>query len=593
MSIGARESAAAAAERYQVLVEVQNHYRDFTPFLHEVMALIGFSTSEIQEDIGRFMVGGPASIMVQAQRSQAKTTIAAAFAVWSLIHNPAEVVLIVSAGGTQANEISTLIVRVIMSMDELECIRPDKRAGDRTSVEAFDVHHSLKGVGKSPSVACVGIGANLQGKRAGILIADDVESSKNSMTATMREQLLHLTLDFSSICTDGRIIWLGTPQTSESIYNTLPGRGVAVRIWPGRYPTDKQAANYGPHLAPILRERMQANPRLQTGGGLRGDQGQPIDPSYLGEARLQAKELDQGEAYFQLQHMLNTKLLDAARHPLKVEKIQTIRLDKSRRVPISLSPSFTPMGLRQFNYGHRAFQLSIPAVGGGSVEVPALFMYIDPAAGGANADETAWAIGGEMNGNVYVFDFGGLPGGYAIDRMHALVDKAAEWSVDEVIIEKNMGYGAFREVLTPVLKSRLAHCGIDDDMVHGQKEARINATLAPIMGRGSLVINTEAIEHEWSTVQTYGTNAIVYTLLHQLDKLTLAKGSLLHDDRADALEGLCRKLQVNLVRDQDKAQAAAERKAYQDMVRDPLGKNRYGRPSMPRGGLLATRLRKQ
>jgi hypothetical protein len=591
VSIGARENEVAAAARQALLGVLQEHYTSFIPFLHEVMDLLGFKTSDIQEDIADFMVHGPEALMVQAQRSQAKTTIAAAFCVWSLIHDPTHRILVISAGGTQANEISTLIVRIIMSMDVLECIRPDKRAGDRTSVESFDVHHSLKGVDKSPSVACIGIGANMQGKRATILLADDVESSKNSLTATMREQLLHLTLDFTSICTGGRIIWLGTPQTSESIYNTLPARGVTVRIWPGRYPNEKQLAHYGPHLAPLLTSRMALNPTLRTGGGLRGDQGQPIDPSYLGETVLQKKELDQGEAYFALQHMLNTRLLDATRHPLRVEKIQTIRLDKSRKVPISLAPSFTPMGLRTFAYGHRTFQLSIPTVSPSWVTVPALKMYIDPAAGGANGDETAWAIGGESTGNIYVFDFGGMPGGYALDKMEALAAKALEWGVEEVIIEKNMGYGAFREVLTPVLKRVHPLCGLDDDMVHGQKETRINATLGPIMGRGALIINTEAIEAEWGSVQAYGTNGIIYTLLHQLDKLTLARGALVHDDRADCLEGLCRKLQANLVKDQEKAQKAADRRAYEEMTKDPLGRNNFKPPGSRSHG-MANRFRR-
>src|SRR5699024_7877706 len=138
-------------------------------------------------DMGDYLQHGPHYLMIQAQRGQAKTTITAAFAVWCLIHNPAERIIVVSAGGTQANEISTLIVRIITRMDELECLRPDRTAGDRTSVESFDIHHSLKGLfDKSPSVACMGITANLQGKRASILIADDVESAKNSLTEHQR-----------------------------------------------------------------------------------------------------------------------------------------------------------------------------------------------------------------------------------------------------------------------------------------------------------------------------------------------------------------------------------------------------------------------
>src|ERR1051326_7895052 len=226
----AREQEAAAKVRWAKLETLQKHYTHFEDFLEDGMEELGFSATDIQREIGAWMEHGPQYIMVQAQRGQAKTTVAALFSVWCLIHSPAHRVLIISAGGTQAVEISTLIVRIITSMDVLECMRPDKMAGDRTSVEAFDLHHSLKGLDKSPSVACVGIDSNLQGKRADLLIPDDIESSKNSATAVQRAKLLHLTKDFTSINSTGRIIWLGTPQTLESIYNSLPARGVSIRI---------------------------------------------------------------------------------------------------------------------------------------------------------------------------------------------------------------------------------------------------------------------------------------------------------------------------------------------------------------------------
>ena len=246
----AREGVHQAAARWEQLELVQQHYRDFVPFLEDVMDELGFSTTDIQRDIGGYIAYGPQYLMVQAQRSQAKTTIAAAFAVWYLLHSPKGRVLIVSAGGDQATDISTLIVRIIMNMDVLSCMRPDKSAGDRTSVEGFDIHHSLKGIDKSASIDCVGIDANLQGRRADLLIPDDIESSKNSATPTQRAKLLHLTKDFTSINSTGRIIWLGTTQNMESIYNSLPARGVVTRIWPGRY---QRLSRWSTMVTPLLR----------------------------------------------------------------------------------------------------------------------------------------------------------------------------------------------------------------------------------------------------------------------------------------------------------------------------------------------------
>ena len=66
---------------------------------------------------------------------------------------------------------------------------------------------------------------------------------------------------------------------------------------------------------------MYADPTLRTGGGLDGSLGKPTDPVLLDEETLTKKELDQGQAYFQLQHMLNTKLSDEMRHPLKTKNL--------------------------------------------------------------------------------------------------------------------------------------------------------------------------------------------------------------------------------------------------------------------------------
>lgn len=592
-----QETGDAALIRLQSLAVLQESYPDFLPFLVDGMRFIGFSISDIQADIAEWMAHGPASIMVQAQRGQAKTSIAALFAVWSLIHNPKTRVLIVSAGATQANEISTLIVRVITTWGILECLHPDQSAGDRTSVEHFDIHHTLKGVDKSPSVACVGISSNLQGKRADVLIADDIESAKNALTAVQRAQLVHLTLDFTSIAMgqDGlppRVIWLGTPQSTDSIYNGLPARGVAIRVWPGRYPSADELAHYGNHLAPLIAQRIKRNPMLQTGGGVAGDLGKPVDPSYLGEQVLQRKQREQGLAYFQLQHMLNTRLTDAMRYPLKTDRILVMRLGAARSVPTEVLADTSIAGTRQYQCGDHTFRLCVPLANtAGHAKVPTLHMYVDPAPGGINGDETGYAVSGAMNGNIFLFDVGGIPGGYDLEKLEALVAVAKRWGVNVITIEKNMGYGAFREVLTPLLRAQHPQCQVEDDMVHGQKELRIANTLEPVIGRGSLVVNEDIVEQDWQTTKRYAaTVAQTYSFFFQVAKLTRDRNSLVHDDRLDAVEGTVRYWQVTLGIDQGQAKKAAEAMAYKLLTADPLGYNRYKAPTF--GGAAAKRMRR-
>lgn len=576
-----RETGEAALARWRKLEFLQAEYSEFTPFLEDCMDLLGFSTSPLQHDIGSFIAYGPQYLMVQAQRGQAKTTISAIFAVWSLIHNPQYRVLILSAGGKQANEISTLIVRIIMTMDELECLRPDPSNGDRTSVEAFDVHYTLKGIDKSPSVSCIGITGNLQGKRADLLIPDDIESSKNSRTATMRELLLDLTRDFTSINSIGRILYLGTPQTMESIYNTLPGRGFTVRIWPGRFPTFEQLENYGDMLAPSIRNRLERNPALASGGGLLGDQGQPTDPTYLTEEVLQKKELDQGKTYFQLQHMLNTALADAARFPLKLDEIILMNLGRKAKpnnqsqYPLVVTRALGA-GLRDIAIHGAAYRLATPAPQ--EVEYAQLqgtIMYIDPAGGGKNGDETAYAVTGFLNGNVYVLACGGLPGGYGTPQMEALADIAADWGVMEVIVEKNMGYGAFTVVWLPILRAKWT-CKVSEDFVTGQKELRIVETLEPVISRGSLILNEAIVETDQTETARYeGAKRALYSLFHQLSKMTRERDALIHDDRADALEGAVRYWAKYIAIDQEATVKKMREQEWKKRMEDPMGHNRF------------------
>lgn len=591
----ARESADAAASRWEKLALVQGHYQSFIPFLEDVMEELGFSTTEIQKDIGGYIAYGPQYLMVQAQRSQAKTTIAAAFAVWYLLHSPSGRVLIVSAGGDQATDIATLIVRIIMNMDVLACMRPDKSAGDRTSVEGFDIHHSLKGIDKSASVDCIGIDANLQGRRADLLIPDDIESSKNSATPTQRAKLLHLTKDFTSINQSGRIIWLGTPQTMESIYNSLPARGVVTRIWPGRYPTPAQREHYGGNLAPIITQRLAVRPDLATGGGLLGDQGQPIDAELLDEETLQKKERDQGTAYFQLQHMLNTAMMDALKYPLKPERL-TVLDAAGGQFPLTVVRGMTSGTLKDYAVHEHAFKLALPHdISRETAKLQSVVAYIDPAGGGQNADETAYAICGFLNGNVYLLAVGGIPGGYDPDRLEILALRIKPYeSVAAgplvVKIEKNMGFGAFRAVFTPVLRKHCPTAGIEDDLVSGQKEARIIKTLEPVMGRGSLIVTENAVRHDLETSSTYAPALrLTYSFFYQLSKISLTRNALVHDDRLDAVEGAVRHFTEALALDQQKQLAALAAKAHAEAISDPLGYNRYAEPKRSGSSMLKRR----
>jgi hypothetical protein len=565
------------AHRWKELEKLQEHYSDFRDFYGDVSEnLLGFEPTWLQYDIADYVANGPLWAMVQAQRGQAKTTIAGCYAVWCLIHDPSMRVLILSAGSKMAKQISIWCIQIIMNMPELEILRGDKsNPGTRSSVEEFDIHHMLKGAEKSPSIACLGITSNMQGYRADLLIPDDVESSKNALTQLMREQLRHLTRDFSSINSKGKILYLGTPQSVDSIYNDLPSRDFAVRIWPGRYPSVKEQQEvYGNALAPSLQERLKADPTLRTGGGIDGDLGQPTDPGMLDEFVLNKKVLDQGMAYFNLQFMLNTSLMDQDRYPLKLKDLMfwNYQLDESQgsfkwtndpanKIP---HPAGSPL------HNEHIYLASNPNEE--YFHYTSRLMSIDPAGGGQNGDETGVSVIFECNGFLSVQWVTGLPGGTSPDKFDKIISIIKRFSINEILVEKNFGAGAYAEALRGALKAADVRCGIEEVWATGQKELRIIDSLDPVIGSHRLIFDRRVLEHDIQSTQKYPAQLrSSYQVLFQICKITRIRNALIHDDRLDSLaqgvRHLITRISINAA-DEIAKKKAQKLKEYQS---DPKG----------------------
>lgn len=578
--------------RWKDLTELQEHYADFRDFYADCSEeLLGFVPSDLQFDIANFVSNGPLYCMVQAQRGQAKTTITGCYAVWCLIHDPTTRVLIVSAGTDMAKEISTWCIQILNHMDCLECLRCDtSHPGARCSVKAYDVHYMLKGPDKSPSIACIGITSTSQGKRADLLIADDVESQKNSMTEHMRQQLIHLTKDFTSINATGRIVYLGTPQSTDSIYNTLASRGYTIRIWPGRYPLAKDMESYGDHLAPLVHARLLADASLQQGGGPLGEIGQPTDLIMGSEEKLTRTQVDQGMAYFQLQYMLNTALMDADRYPLKCNHLMFYSFDNNEcpgkftwgnapdlfvDVPTGLSlvktRLYRPAKVHKeyFNYGEK-------------------IMSIDPAGGGQNGDETGVAILYECNGFIIVKHVTGIPGGTTPDKLCSIIELSDKFNVHRILVEKNYGNGAFAEALRGEAIRQGVRLEIEEVWSAGQKELRIIDALDPVIGSHRLLIDDAVLQHDVTSTQKYPLDSrMQYQFLFQLDKLTRDRGALIHDDRLEAVSQGVTYMLKSISKNADRAIEQKVERKNKEFMQDPFGvwRNRYkGNKAIPASG---------
>lgn len=564
--------------RFAHVAVLAEQYESFVDFAIDGMAFLGFDTTDMQADIAEFMQNGPRLRMVMAQRGEAKSTLAALYAVWRIVQRPSTRVLIVSGGEKQASEVATLVVRLIQTWDILECLRPDRQAGDRTSTEAFDVHYALKGLDKSPSVACVGITSNLPGKRADLLIPDDVETNKNGLTVTLRGQLLQLTKEFSSICTHGDILYLGTPQSKDSIYNTLQGRGYEIRIWPGRYPTPDEVEKYGDRLAPYLAERIKADPTLQRGGGIDGSKGKPSDPGRYTEADLVEKELDKGPEDFQLQYMLDTSLVDAMRQQLKLSDLVCANFDPDRLPEIIIhqaAPKYQHDLPSDFPIPLTKMYSAVP-VDCAFVPPPLIRMFIDPAGGGV--DELAYGVSTAVGPYVHLLDVGGLKGGLSGDNPELLCQAIAENHVTDILVESNMGHGLFEINLRAELAKRgLGHVQVSGEYSTGQKERRIIDSLVSGMQRHRIVVHRKVFESDSKCGKQHSAELRQqYSLWYQLANITTDRNSLVHDDRIEAMAGCVRMWKNVLATDEHKAAAQRAVQEVQKFLADPMG---YGNVS--------------
>lgn len=535
--------------RWNDLEAVANHYKDFRDFYYDCSVdLLGFVPTDMQLDIADYVANSALYGMVQAQRGEAKTTITGCYAVWCIVQDPTTRVLIISAGTPLAKQISVWCIQIINGMDVLKPLRPDKsHPGVRTSVEAFDIHHDLKGAEKSPSIACLGITSTMQGYRADLLIPDDIESKKNSKTQLMREQLKDLTRDFTSINTEGRILYLGTPQSVDSVYNDLPARGFDVRIWPGRFPTEDEELNYGGHLAPFITSRMNADPSLRTGGGPTGDRGQATDPGMMSEDQLTRKEIDQGKSYFNLQFMLDTALSDADRFPLKLKDLTFYSFDMDDAPNKFIWSNDPACALSRAVGSPIADTLYRPAkVSDEFLPYTYKLLSIDPAGGGQNGDETGIAVLYACNGYIIVMHVTGIPGGTEPRKLQQIVSLARKWDIHDIIVEKNYGNGAYAVALGASFKEAEYRVSIEDVWSQGQKELRVIDALEPVIGSHKLIINTSVIDHDVNSTQKYSVDSrSVYQFLFQMKYVTRERNSLVHDDRLEAVsQGVTHLLKV-------------------------------------------------
>ena len=284
----------------------QELHKDFRIFLTAIWTHLNLPVpTRAQLCIAEYLQHGPKRLQIQAFRGVGKSWITAAFVLWTLFNDPNEKIMVVSASKDRADSFSIFCQRLILEVPWLSHLKP-KNDDQRWSRISFDVGPAAPH--QAPSVKSVGITGQLTGSRADLMVLDDVEVPNNSMTELQREKLLQLVTECESILTpkpQSRIMFLGTPQTTFTVYNKLRERSYRPFVWPARYP--RKIAMYDGLLAPQLVEDLDKEDNLTW---------KPTDTRFK-EDDLLERESSMGRSNFMLQFMLDTSLSDAEKFPLK------------------------------------------------------------------------------------------------------------------------------------------------------------------------------------------------------------------------------------------------------------------------------------
>jgi hypothetical protein len=490
----------------------------------------------VQLDIAEYMQGGPSRRIIEAFRGVGKSWMAAAYVLWLLRNEPQKKIMVVSASKTRADDFAQFCLRLIREMSLLQCLDPDKDE-QRSASNRFDVRPAIPD--QSPSVKSVGIFGQLTGSRADLILADDVEVPNTAWTVGMREKLLVSVGEFNAILKPGgEIMFLGTPQTEESIYNKLRLRGYECRIWPSRYP--EKPEKYGESLAPVIQKRCMSS------------KGAPTDPDRFSDLDLLEREASYGRSQFTLQFQLDTTLSDLERFPLRLSDLVVMEIKDHAPEKIVWSSGaeyrITDLPAVGFSgdYYHRPAFLH-----GDWLEFQGCVMFVDPS--GKGIDETAYSIVAHLNGNLFILEVGAFKEGYTEKVLEGLAQAAKRQQVKLILLEDQFGQGMLQSLLQPYLR-KIYPCTIEPVRSNVQKERRIINAIEPVLNQHRLIVNRSVVENdakarENDPVET----ALSYQLFHQLTHLTVDKNCLQHDDRLDSLAGAIEYWNESLAIDEDRA----------------------------------------
>ena len=496
---------------------------DFKLFLQALWAELDLpNPTRAQYAIADYLQHGPKRLQIQAFRGVGKSWITGAFVLWTLFNDAEKKIMIISASKERADNMSIFLQKLIIETPWLAHMRP-KSDDSRWSRVSFDI---LCSPHQAPSVKSVGITGQLTGSRADLMILDDIEVPGNSMTEMMREKLLQLCTEAESILTpkeDSRIMYLGTPQTTFTVYKRLAERSYKPFVWPARYP--RKTSNYEGLLAPQLVEDIENG----------ADKWEPTDDRFDNDDLIE-REASMGRSNFMLQFMLDTSLSDADKFPLKCADL----------IVTSVNPKSAPESVIWCSDPQNVIK-ELPTVG-----LPGDYFYspmqlqgewdsyseticsVDPS--GRGSDETTAAYLSQRNGILYLHEMRAYRDGYSDKTLLDILKGCKKYEVSKLVVETNFGDGLVSELFRKHLQQTNQRVDVEEVRATVRKEDRIIDSLEPVLNQHRLVIDKGVIEWDFkSNPDEAPERRLMYMLFYQMSRMCREKGAVKHDDRIDCL----------------------------------------------------------
>ena len=497
---------------------------DFKLFLQALWGQLDLpSPTRAQYAIADYLQHGPKRLQIQAFRGVGKSWITGAFVLWTLFNDPEKKIMIISASKERADNMSIFLQKLIIETPWLSHLRP-KSDDARWSRISFDVACSPH---QAPSVKSVGISGQLTGSRADLLCLDDCEVPGNSMTEQMRSKLLQQITEVEAILTpkeDSRVLILGTPQSTFTVYRQLTARNYQPFVWPARFP--KETKGYAGHLAPQIEEDIEK-------GAVAGD---PTDPHRFTDEDLLQREASMGRSNFLLQFQLDTSASDYEKFPIK----------NADFIVTSVNPNSAPDNIVWCSDPANVIKdVSYVGLPGDYFYTPMQFQgewgpyndriaAVDPS--GRGKDETVVSYLSERNGILYLHEMRAYRDGYSDNTLLDILRGCKKYNVTTLLVESNFGDGLVTELFKKHINQLKLPITCEETRSNSRKEDRIIDTLEPVLNQHRLVINKDVIDWDFhSNPEEAAEKRLEYMLFFQTSRMCREKFAVKHDDRIDSL----------------------------------------------------------